>query len=285
MGYYAGKKVLITGGSSGIGRAVALEVARRGAHVVVAARGAAQLTETVENMRSEVKDTEDRTFGHVVMDVTDDESVSKGIESTIVQQGGKIDVLICCSGFAKCGTSWDMPNEAYAGLMEVNYFGHVRVTRQVLAHMRKQKSGEILLVSSMLGFFSIYGYGAYSASKYALSGFAEALRQELLDEGVRVKLFYPPTTETPGLDLENEDKPDMVWAMESENSFTKSYTATSVAKAMVDCIPGGRFENMIGSDSWFVYYAYQLCPGLARFLADGEYRAAKKKLKANLKQS
>lgn len=275
MGFYDNKKVLVTGGSAGIGRAIALDLAKRGADVIVTARGIPKLEDTVEALRA--AGGESQTFGYAAFDVADESAVEAGVASAI-EQLGHLDVLICNSGFAKCGTSWEVPGETYKRLYDVNFMGHVNVVRYVAPHMRERKSGDICLLSSMLGFFSVYGYGAYSASKYAITGFGEALRQELLFDNVNVKLFYPPTTETPGLELENEDKPAILWAVESENSFTKTYTADQVAKAVADCIPRKRFENTVGFDSWLVFTAYRMFPRVARYFADQELRTAKKKV-------
>ncbi|MCO4746805.1 MAG: SDR family oxidoreductase [Proteobacteria bacterium] len=277
MGFYDNKKVLVTGGSAGIGRAIALEMAKRGADVIVTARGIPKLEDTVEALKAAGKP--EQTFGYASFDVSDEEAVAAGVQSAI-EQLGHLDVLICNSGFAKCGTSWDITGDTYKRLYDVNFLGHVNVVKAVVPHMRERKSGDICLLSSMLGFFSVYGFGAYSASKYAITGFGEALRQELLFDNVNVKLFYPPTTETPGLEAENEDKPAIVWAVESENSFTKVYTPEQVATSVANCVPKKRFENMIGFDSWLVFVAYRMFPRFARYMADQELRAAKKKVEA-----
>ena len=277
MSYYTGKTVVVTGGSAGIGKAIALELARSGASVVVTARGETALSATVEELQA--AGSADATFGYAAFDVSDAEAAQRGIAEAI-DQLGHIDILVCNSGFARCGTAWDLDSQTFKSLYDVNFLGHVHVVQAVAPHMRERGDGDICLLSSMLGFFSVYGYGAYSASKYAISGFAEALRQELLFDGVRVKLFYPPTTETPGLEKENEDKPPLVWAVESENSFTKTYTAEQVARSVAACIPTNRFENMIGFDSWLVFTVYRMFPRLARYLADQELRAAKKKVDA-----
>lgn len=277
MGFYTNKKVMLTGGSAGIGRAMALELARQGADVVVTARGEAKLQDTVEALKG--AGGASQTFGYAAFDVADEDAVRAGVQS-VIDQLGHIDVVICNTGFARCGTSWELDDATYRRLYDVNFIGHVNVVRSVVPHLRERRSGNICLVSSMLGFFSVYGYGAYSASKYAITGLGEALRQELLFDDVDVKVFYPPTTQTPGLESENVGKPAIVWAVESENSFTKTYTAEQVASAVVNCIPGKRFENMIGFDSWLVFYAYRMFPRIARYFADQELRAAKKKVDA-----
>jgi short-subunit dehydrogenase len=129
----------------------------------------------------------------------------------------------------------------------------------------------------MLGFFGTFGYSAYSASKYAIRGFAESIRHELLPHNIRVTLFYPPTTRTPGLDKENETKPKAVWAYESESGFNKTYEAEDVAAAILRSIMRGRFDNVVGFDSWLIHFMFSHFPRLARWLNDGELKKAVKK--------
>lgn len=272
---YEGKKVLIVGGSAGIGRAVALDLARRGASVVVAARGRSALEETVAALR----EAGPGPHGFVSLDVADTESVSMACDSAIAELQG-LDVLICNSGFAVCGRVDALDEDDFVRLMDINYMGHVRVVRACLSHFSRQGSGHICLISSMLGTFGVYGYAAYSASKFAIVGFAEGLRQEMLQHDVAVSVFLPPTTRTPGLEAENDDKPAVVWQLESDNSFTKTYEADQVADAIVRHMDSGRFEGWIGRDSWLVRRLTQWFPALTRRIADGELRRAAAKVGA-----
>jgi short-subunit dehydrogenase len=132
----------------------------------------------------------------------------------------------------------------------------------------------VCFVSSSLGFMSIPGYSAYSAGKFAVAGFAESLRIELAPQGIRVMLFYPGTTDTPGLATENQTKPAAVWAMESDSAFSKTHQPKDVAARLLTAIEGGRFENFPGLDVWFIWWMYKRFPGLARWLAQREWSAA-----------
>jgi short-subunit dehydrogenase len=139
------------------------------------------------------------------------------------------------------------------------------MTKAFLPHFKDQGSGAISLVSSMLGFMSFYGYGGYAASKFAIVGFAESLRQEMLPYKVGVSVFYPPTTDTPGLASENQDKPPLTWAIEGNST---QYTSEQVADALREGIDRQRFANMVGVEAWFIYYANRLAPGLVRYIID-----------------
>ncbi len=163
----------------------------------------------------------------------------------------------------------DLADDDFDAMMNVNYMGHVNITRALLPHFREQGHGDISLVTSMLGFMGFYGYGAYAASKFAIVGFAECLRQEMLPHGVRVGVFYPPTTDTPGLARENEDKPPETWAIEG---MSKAFTADQVATALLRGVARGRYTNMVGFESWSVYYAYRYIPGVVRMVIDRQLR-------------
>lgn len=278
MQRYDGQRVLITGGSSGIGRATALELAAAGAHVAVSARNQERLDETVAAMR-EVARRPDQQLVAVPMDVTDRERVRAAAGEALEALGG-LDVLVCNSGYARTGYAHEASDDQYDEMIQVNYLGHVNVVRAFLPHFLEQGRGDICLVSSMLGFMSSFGYSAYSGSKYAIQGFAESLRHELKPHGIGVTLYYPPTTRTPGLERENEGKPKAVWAFESESGWNKVYTAEQVARSILAAIASKRFEAMIGFDSWLIFYAYRLVPGIARWLADDELTKAVKKVKA-----
>lgn len=273
-GWFHDKKVLITGGSSGIGLEAAKALARQGAHVAIAARNQAKLDEAVAALRALAPG---QTFAGVAMDVTDRVRVRAAVDEVLTALGG-LDVLVCNSGFARCAFAVDLSDDDFDKLMDANYFGHTNVVRAFLPHFIAQKRGDICLVSSMLGFLGAAGFSAYCGSKWAITGFAECLRQEMTDHGVRVTVFYPPTTRTPGLDKENETKPDVVWTLEANNSFLRTYDPDAVASSLLGAIARGRFENVVGSDSALVFHLQRKLPGLARSLADGEYKAAKQKV-------
>lgn len=259
---YGGKKVAITGGSSGIGLATALRLAREGASVAILARNPERLQGALEQLQGAGAGP----HAAVSVDVTDPEAVDDAAKQVLSELGG-LDLLICNSGYARCATVDDASVEAFHALMDTNFFGHLHVVKAFVPHFKAQGSGAISLVTSMLGFMSFYGYGGYSASKYAIVGMGEALRQELAPHGVQVQIFYPPTTDTPGLEAENEDKPAITWAIEGTS---KKFTPDEVAVALLAGIDRGRVVNMVGADSWFIYYASRWAPWLVRMIMDRE---------------
>lgn len=268
---YAGKRVFISGGSEGIGRATAVQLAAAGAHVCVAARRQGPLDETVAAMKAAAKGTAVLTA--VSVDLTDYAAVEAAAARAIAEMGG-IDLLICNQGYAHTGRIVDLPVEDFRRLMDVNYLGHAYACKAFAPHFLAQKSGTIVLVSSAFGYLGAYGWTAYCASKWAIVGFAEALRQEMALHGVSVKVFYPGTTETPGLQKENADKPKVVWEFEHNNAFNVVRKPEDVAKRLLAAAGGGRFDNPSGWDGWLSFLASRYAPWLVRALNDGDIRKA-----------
>jgi 3-dehydrosphinganine reductase len=268
---FAGKRVFISGGSEGIGRATAVRLASEGAHVCVAARRQGPLDETVAAMKAGAKG--DLVLTSISVDLTDPAAVEAAAAEALTRLGG-VDLLICNQGFAHAGRITDVPIEDYKRLIEVNYLGHVYACRAFAPHFLKQKSGTIVLVSSAFGYLGAYGWTAYCGSKWAIVGFAEALRQEMGLNGVTVKVFYPGTTETPGLDKENADKPKAVWEFEHNNAFNVVRKADDVAARLVAAAEGRRFDNPSGWDGWLSFLASRWLPWLVRSMNDGDMRKA-----------
>lgn len=142
--------------------------------------------------------------------------------------GGPIYMLVNCAGQAVCGTLVETSVETARWMMDINYFGTFQPTRYVLDGMRERAAsgqddgGVIVLTSSMAGMLGVYGLGAYSASKFALRGLAEALSLESAHLGISVTVALPGDTDTPGLKVENESKPAITKAMSSEGGLAQA---------------------------------------------------------------
>jgi len=263
---FEGKKVYIVGGSQGIGRAAAVQLAASGAHVWIGARNRDQLAGTLEAMREVAG--EGQILGTVEVDVTDPDAVTRTSREVLDGLGG-LDLLICNQGYAHTGYIHELDDSHLDAMIQTNYMGHARVTRAFLPHFMEQRSGHICLVSSMLGFMGVFGYAAYSASKHAIAGYARCLRQDLLPFGVGVTVFYPPTTDTPGLERENAIKPPETWAIESSS---RKFTADQVASSLLKAIRARRFEAVCGADSWFIWMASRYAPWLVNWFTDSDLR-------------
>jgi NAD(P)-dependent dehydrogenase (short-subunit alcohol dehydrogenase family) len=277
MAYGDGKKVFITGGSAGIGKALALKLAANGASVVVCARRQGPLEETVEAMTQAGPST--AKYGSIAADVTDRAAMQAAATSAITLMGG-IDIVIANSGFAECKPIIEADEAHFRRLMDVNFFGHINTVQPFLEPMSEQRSGQVVLVASMLAVLSVWGYGGYSASKFAIRGFAEALRQEMLLKDVDVRLFLPPTTDTPGLAKENEGKPPITLEMEEGSALNATHSAEKVADKMLSWMRKGNFVGYATWDSWLQYFAARHLPNVTLKMADGEMHGAIKRIKA-----
>jgi NAD(P)-dependent dehydrogenase (short-subunit alcohol dehydrogenase family) len=178
-------KVLITGGTDGLGKAAALLLARRG-YLVYAAGRAAQKREELDRLAHE----ERVAVRTLEMDVCDNASVQIGAE-LVIDKGGGIDVLINSAGVGYMAVVEELRMEDMRQQFETNFFGALRVTQAVLPHMRTRKRGRILMLSSAAALVAPPTYGAYSSSKYALEGLSDALRLEMYPFGVEVILIEP----------------------------------------------------------------------------------------------
>ncbi|OJH41564.1 oxidoreductase [Cystobacter ferrugineus] len=178
------KVCLVTGASSGIGLAVALELVRSG-HTVY---GAARRVNRMEGLRA--------AGGHpIAMDVSRDEDVARVVR-TVLDTQGRLDVLVNNAGLGLHGSIEDTPLEKARHLFEVNLFGAARLVQLVLPAMRTQGSGTIVNVSSIGGEIALPLGAWYYASKHALEAFSDSLRQELGRFGVRVVLIQPGIIKT-----------------------------------------------------------------------------------------
>ena len=184
MNTNAYRVVLITGASSGFGRASAEHLARRGYRVYGTTRNekAADGSEHSANDNS--------SFKMFPMDVRQDESVQQGIE-TILSQKGRLDILINNAGYAIAGSVEDCSMEEVKDQFETNLFGVWRVCRAALPQMREQGSGTIINISSLAGLMALPFQAAYCASKFAVEALTETLRMEVRPFGIKVCLVEP----------------------------------------------------------------------------------------------
>ncbi len=184
--------VLITGSSSGIGLLAAVEMARRGHRVVATMRDLGRRSRL--DVAASAGDVRDRIEVRQ-LDITHFGSIPQVVNDVLRDQG-RIDVLVNNAGFAVAGFAEDLRLEEIRQQFETNFFGQVAMTQAVLPAMRTQGSGHIIMVSSVSGLLGQPAISSYSASKFALEGWSEALRIELRSAGIRVVLVEPGSFET-----------------------------------------------------------------------------------------
>ena len=180
-----GKTAVITGASGGIGRAIAVALARRGCHLALADIDEAGLAETATLTREHSV----RVSAHRV-DVTDRGAVAEFPDIILAEHGG-VDLLINNAGVAVGGTFEQVSEEDFEWLLEINFWGVVRMTRAFLPLLRASGDSRVVNLSSLYGLIAPPEQAAYAASKFAVRGFSEALRHELEGSGVSVTVVHP----------------------------------------------------------------------------------------------
>ncbi|HVA05879.1 MAG TPA: SDR family oxidoreductase [Acidimicrobiales bacterium] len=193
----SGNVAIVTGGSRGIGRQLAIDLAREGAHVVLAARDEANLNVAVEAIRNAGGSAE-----ALKCDVADPVQVQHLVDGTESERK-RIDILVTCAAIAPPANVADCNVESLADVVRVNLLGTMWCCRSVLPTMRRQQRGEIVTFSSHAAHLPLPGAAAYSGSKAGVAAFTEALHAEVRSEGIHVFTMYPGVV--PDTDLASAD--------------------------------------------------------------------------------
>ncbi|XP_027363706.1 3-dehydrosphinganine reductase TSC10A isoform X1 [Abrus precatorius] len=226
------RHVFITGGSSGIGLALAHRAAAEGARVSILARSPNKL----EEARNAIRLATGIDVAVFAADVRDYDVVKMAVDAA-----GPIDVLLLNHGVFVALELEKMELSEVKFTMDVNLMGTLNLIKAALPAMKNRKDplpASIALVSSQAGQVGIYGYVAYSASKFGLRGLAEALQHEVIADNIHVSLIFPPDTDTPGLAEENKRKPELTKIIAASSGFMK---AEEVARKALDGIKCGNF--------------------------------------------
>jgi 3-dehydrosphinganine reductase len=227
---------LITGGSSGIGRALGKKLSAEGYHLSLIARREDLLQEAAAEMKRCAVRADQRFEVHSA-DISDRQQAEAAVNKCIAQVGVP-DLVITSAGIAVPGYFEDVSAEVFERTMAVNYFGSLYVVRAALPGMRARKRGRIVFVSSGAALMGLFGYASYGPSKFAVRGLAETLRSELRADNVGVSVVYPPDTETPMLEEENKTKPQETKLI---TGVAKTWKADAVAACIMVGVARGTF--------------------------------------------
>lgn len=187
MSFFQDKVVWITGASSGLGEALAIELAKEKSRIVISARRENELNRVKKECSQFIPEKDVLVLPMDVGALRDaDLEVKK-----VIEKFGGMDVLINNAGIAQRSLVFNTPPEVERKIMEVNFWGAVILTKAVLKEMRKLKRGNVAVISSVMGKFGYPGASAYAASKHALIGYFESLRFEEMRNNIRVHLIYP----------------------------------------------------------------------------------------------
>ncbi len=262
------RNVMVTGGSKGIGLAIAREFAARGANVFLVARNEQTLSEAKEAI---LKSCPAVKVGTASCDVSDYESVCRAVDA-MRSEFGEVHGLVNNAGYAQPEYFDKIEPEEFRRTMEVDYLGSVFATKALLPHLRP--GAFIAFTSSVAGYIGAFGYTSYAPAKFAQIGFAESLEQELLSRGIQVSVLCPPDTDTPGYATENETKP---FETHEISKGAKLMQAGDVASRFVDKLQRGAFIINVNIESQAIYRLKGIAPKLARRILHGMVRAAQKK--------
>jgi 3-dehydrosphinganine reductase len=196
---------LVTGGSSGIGLAVARLLAQKGSHVWLVARQADKLSAALSEVKA-ARQNDEQLCGAVIADVSDPAQAFAAAEQ-VTREVGVPHLLVNSAGVARPGYFHELSLETFHWMMDINYFGTVYMVKSVLPGMIARGWGHIVNISSVAGFLGIFGYSAYGASKFAITGFSDVLRAELKPQGICVSIVFPPDVDTPQLAYESQFRP------------------------------------------------------------------------------
>lgn len=254
---YVARAALVFGGSEGIGLAVARRLVTAGTHVVVLSRSEEKLAQALAVLEAR-RTGPGQVIRSSVVDVTDPASVSAAVLEA-VELVGVPELVVTTAGYARPGYLADLPEADVAGMVATNLMGTIHVCRAVVPHLASGST--VVTTSSMAGLTGVFGYTVYSATKFGVVGFSEALRRELAPAGIDVRVLCPPNTRTPGFDEENRHKPAEVLKAEEK---VGTLSADEVADALMRALGSRRRRFLVipGRSSRLAATAIRHLPGL-----------------------
>lgn len=262
---FKAKRILITGGSAGIGLALAESLARAGARTALLARDAARLAEAQARVA--------RAGAAPVLasaDIRDAAALGTALEDVVDTLGG-LDGLVVNAGYCHPGRFLDLETEDLRAQIETNLLGAVNTLRLGIPHVAQ--GGFVAITSSPAGALPIYGFAAYNATKAALSALAGSLRLELAERGITVHLLLPPDTDTPGYAHEITLYPPETRAILSGGSLLP---AEKVAEVFLAGIAAGKKTIIAGSEARLALLMQRFAPWVWDLYVRQRMRAAKR---------
>lgn len=240
---YAGLSAVITGGSRGLGFAMARALLEDGASVTLLARDAEEL----DRACAQLNEHSDRVFS-VVCDVTQFEALETALAEARARFG-KVDFFVHNAGSVTVGPFASMTDEDFSAQMRIHFDAAVQGLRAIHPYLRMQDGGRILMVSSIGGRVPIPHMAPYCASKFALGGFAQAVRPELLRDGISLTVAYPGLMRTGSPKqavFKGDHEREFAWFATGDSIPGLSMSAASAARKMLDAALEGRAEIVVG---------------------------------------
>lgn len=256
----AGMRVLVTGASQGIGRALVIAAARRGCKVIATARSAELLDELAREVQAA-----NGAIATVVGDITSPADRQRMVEAAQQHFGG-LDILINNAGIGATGHFMDSKPETLRQIFETNYFALCEMIRVFLPLLKQGNKPAIVNISSVVGRRALPARGLYSSSKFAVAGFSEAIRAELAKDGVDVVVVNPGLTQTNFSKnlLENKAKVSM--------EHQRGMTSEQVAEATLNAVAAGRNEVTLTFKGKLLVLVARFAPWVVDFFAKKKVR-------------
>lgn len=248
---FENRLVWITGASSGIGEALAVAFSREGARVVLSARNAREL----ERVRLGCARPERHRV--LPLDLTDGAAVAAAAKEV-----GEVDVLVHSGGVSQRSLAAETDLATDRAIMELNYFGTVALTKAVLPSMLARGSGQIVPISSVIGYVGVPSRSAYAASKHALHGFFETLRAETASRGIAITIVVPGYVRTKV--SENALRGDGTPHGRMDETHARAMLPERAAAKIVDAVAARKAEVRVGGKEIWAVLLRRLVPGVVR---------------------
>ena len=273
---YQGRLALITGGSSGIGLALAQLLAREGANVWLLGRRKAVLEPALQTLSNAIG----QKHGIIAADVSDWKQVQAAVEK-LKKQAGLPDLLLNFAGVTYAGYLSEIPVEKFHELTNINYLGQLHMVKALLPAMLERGSGYIVNMSSAAGFVTGPGYGAYSPTKYAIRGFSDVLRAEVKPRGLKVSVVFPPDTDTYHVAYEKSLRTPELQYLSDEagiGPFKFGLLSTDfVASAIFRGMQRGDYIILPGRGNYVMYHLIRLLGNIVYPMTDDQWAEARRK--------
>ena len=264
-----GRVVVITGGSRGLGFAIAQRFGKAGAKLVLAARNDEELHQARQSLLDSGAVANEDDILLVSADLTDQEQAA-GLIDAAFSTLGKVDILINNAGIIEVGPVEDQPLEAYERAMAVNYFSGVYTTLAVMPSMLERRAGAIVNITSIGGKFAVPHLLPYVASKFAMVGFSEGLHAELRHKGVRVTTVCPGLMRTGGEEhahFTGRTDKEKAWFMFSAKTPGVAASVTYAANRIFNAVADGRAEITITPQAWLAARIAGVAPETIQYVA------------------
>ncbi|MBU0993939.1 MAG: SDR family oxidoreductase [Proteobacteria bacterium] len=267
---FDGKNIMITGGSSGVGRVLAERFIKRGANLILIARDKNKLNR-VQKELDDISQSH-RQIHVFTCDVADHLSVQKTISES-VDESGIPDILINSAGILRESYFENQSLDTFREVMDINFFGTLHMIKAVLPFFRQKKEGRIVNICSMAGLMGVFGYTAYCSSKHAIAGLTSALRAELKPQNVRIHLVCPPEFESPMVDEINKNR---TYENKTIAHTIPVLSMDVVADAVIKGIEKDQYEIIPGWPAKVISRIDKMFPSITRTISDFRIRSVYK---------